>query len=233
MLDAKEVISRFDQLVEEKSQAKAQEMIKEVTRMKKMLKKKDHELKDKIKENKHLKSQMDEQNEYVKRLEARIEELTTDKEEVKVWTPDDKKRIYNEIEMIDKNPLDDDEEVVVTTHNTSNKKKPDMREEIEYPTGDFFKNMQTPPTKKYRSRANKVAWSVGKFEAPKHNTLRSSLPVCLRETSYFDNEDQKRTLLGEKKGGTYEKTLENKMKEEEDPSFGDGDVNVETDYDFD
>jgi hypothetical protein len=91
--------------------------------------------------------------------------------------------------------------------------------------------MHTPPVKKFKV-TSKVA-DLDTLKPPKNNSLRSSLPACLRDNSYFEPTDQWRTLLGEKKGGTYENSIEGKLKGDEDPSFGDCDVNVETDYDFD
>lgn len=131
--------------------------------------------------------------------------------------------------MIEKGS-DEEEEVIITTKDTSQKKRHVIRKEAVYPTSEFFGLMQTPPAKKFRPvNLGNTLESIKK--APK-NSLISSLPVCLREASYFDGQDQCRTLLGEKKGGTYEKTNQNKLKDIDDPSFGECDVNIETDYDF-
>lgn len=117
------------------------------------------------------------------------------------------------IEMIGKIPYqideDDEEPIITTKDNSSNKKPVEIREEIEYPSNNFDHILSTPQVK-YKANA-KVKPSKG--------SLRSSLPACLRENSYFDGRDQCRTLLGEKKGGTYEKTMETKLKQEQD--FGD------------
>lgn len=130
--------------------------------------------------------------------------------------------------MVDKNPLDEyDEELVITTKDSSQKKQV-IRKEAVYPSKELTHLMTTPPTKKFKGVSK-----IGNFLAPSQekNSLRSSLPAGLRDTSYFDNQDQFRTLLGEKKGKSLEK-LDNKIKDDHDPSYGDCDLNLETEFDF-
>lgn len=119
---------------------------------------------------------------------------------------------------------DNDEEIIITTKDTSNKKPVIIREELEYPNEKFMDLMTTPPTK--AKRTSKIGCLMNELKPPKMNSLHSSLPASLRDTSYFDGKDQVRTLLGG------EACLEQKAKHEDDPSFGDGDVNIDTDYDF-
>lgn len=119
--------------------------------------------------------------------------------------------------MVDKNPLDeDDEEQVITTKDTSQKKQV-IRKEAVYPSKELTNLMQTPPAKKFKG-VNRIANFTG--VKPEKNCLRSSLPVGLRETSYFDSQEQCRTLLGEKKGGSHDK-LDNVIKDEHEISYGD------------
>lgn len=112
IMDTKQDIARFNQIVDEKSKHKSEEVMKELNAVRKALKKKDHELSLKIDENKQLRNQLSEQNLYVQELEARIEEMRKERELEKLRTPESKKRIYDEIEieMIDKNPLNEEED---------------------------------------------------------------------------------------------------------------------------
>ena len=113
--------------------------------------------------------------------------------------------------MVDKfgNPLEA-EDIVVTTKDTSQKKSNKIQQETEYPSDEFMGMMASPPVKKYKN--SKIA-SLNKLKPKeKENSLRSSLPNYLRDNSYFDGQDQCRVLLDEKKAGTYEKHMENKLK---------------------
>lgn len=129
----------------------------------------------------------------------------------------------NKIEMVNKKSLDDEDDVIITS-NSSNKKHLEIRQEAEYPSKDLGTLVESPQMKKFRA-VSKMSGTVGK------NTLISSLPVGLRETSYFDNIDQWRTLLGEKKAGSHEKITQ-KGKDPQDASLAEWELNLETDYDF-
>lgn len=232
ILDTKEDIARFNEIVEEKTKLQTQDIKNELVSLKKTLRKKDKQLSIKSHENEQLKNSLDEQNLYVQELEARIQELLSSKsdEESKILTPEGKSSKKKEIELINKYSPDDEEEVIITTKDTSHKKVSGMRGEVVYPSNEFMGLMQTPPTKKFKA-LNKVS-HMSTLKPPAKNGIRSSLPAWLRETSYFDNQDQCRILLADKQGGTYEKQHEHKLKEADDPSFGDCDVNIDTDYDF-
>ncbi len=95
-------------------------------------------------------------------------------------------KLHEAIEMVNKRSLDDDDDVIITTKHSSNKKKIAIRKEAEYPTPDLEAMMQSPEVKKF-GETSKFSKTVGKASK---NTLISSLPVGLRETSYFDNTDQ-------------------------------------------
>lgn len=112
IIDTKEDIARFNQLVDEKSKLKAEEVTKELNAVRKALKKKDHDLAQKVDETKQLRNQLSEQNLYIQELEAKIEEMRKERELEKIRTPESKKRPYEEIEieMIDKNPLNEEED---------------------------------------------------------------------------------------------------------------------------
>lgn len=75
LLDVKKDIKRFDDIVEEKSAEKASVVKKELRHAKRSLKKKDTEIFELEEANKQLRNQLDEQNDYVMELEARIEKL--------------------------------------------------------------------------------------------------------------------------------------------------------------
>ena len=62
--------------------------------------------------------------------------------------------------------------------------------------------------------------------------MHSSLPTGIKDSSYFDLNEQKRSLVNWDKAGTVEKDADYKVKYGIDPSFADCDVNLETDYDF-
>lgn len=181
-------------------------------------------------------SALNEQNDYIQELESRIEELSKTDEETKTISPKDKIINHDEIEIIHKNnssgsKFDNDEEIIVsTTNNTSSKKPKLIQEEVEYNGGEIF-DFQASPDRKKKGRNSKVA-NLYNLNPPKQTLLHSSLPSSLQDASYFEIGEQKQSLLAVKKSGTQEKDLRYK-KEDGDPSFGDGDVNVETDYDFD
>jgi chromosome segregation ATPase len=91
--DTKDDIINFNKLVEEKSNQKAGDIKKDLDRSKRSLKKKDKQIKEKDEENKQLRNQVVEQDEYVQSLEARIEELlnpSEEKDEKIMHTPDEK-----------------------------------------------------------------------------------------------------------------------------------------------
>ena len=233
IINAKEDIDRFNDLVESKSSEKASEAKKEIRKLKKALKKKDNDYWDKWEENKQLRNQLDEQNEYVLELEARIQKLQSkdksEEEEKEDYSEIDtpSKEIDGEIEIINKKSYDDEDDVIITTKPSSQKKVFDVRKEAEYPSEEFGDLVESPE-KNYKADS-KFSETVGKVSK---NTLISSLPVGLRETSYFDNIDQCRTLLGEKRGKSHEKLDKKKLKDPNDPSFGEWELNLETDYDF-
>ena len=87
--------------------------------------------------------------------------------------------------------------------------------------------MNSPDVK--RKQILKANDLYSSLKPPKTNSLHSSLPASLRDTSYFDGKDQIRTLLGQIKMRTDEKDKENKGPEF---SYNDGDVNIETDFEF-
>ena len=93
----------------------------------------------------------------------------------------------NHIEMIEKSPPEFEGVIVTTKDTTQKKRRPHVRKEAVYPSQELANLMQTPPTKKFKA--------ISKFASITKNTstkgdLRSSLPVGLRDASYFDNQDQ-------------------------------------------
>jgi len=208
--DTKEDIARFNELVEKTSLQKSEKLAKDLKTTKKHLREKDTQLSEKLDENKQLKNQMDEQNIYVEELEARITELLSDQkeseEEIKVSTPEKMPKFSSRIEMVSKVDSGDDLDVIITTKDSSQKKQDKIRQEYEYPSDAFTDIMVTPPTKKYQknSRIADIA-EIEKLKKLKENSLRSSLPACLRDNSYFDNQEQWRVLLDDRKAATYEK----------------------------
>lgn len=177
ILDTKDDIARFNQIVEEKSKQQSEDIKNELLSVRKSLRRKDKELSIKTHENKQLKNSLDEQNSYVQELEARIQELLSaksDEEETKIYTPDKKSTKRREIELVNKN-YSDDEEVIITTKDTSHKKVSVVRGEAVYPSSEFLGLMQTPPTKKFKA-LNKVG-HLSTLKPPPKNSIRSSLPV--------------------------------------------------------
>lgn len=81
IIDTKEDIAKFNDLVEAKSSEKGTEIKRELRHMKRALKKKDSKIYTIEEENKQLRNQLDEQNEYVLELEARIEKLLKKEED--------------------------------------------------------------------------------------------------------------------------------------------------------
>ncbi len=79
LIDVKADIARFDEIVEEKSNQKSSVIKKELRYAKRSLKKKDTEIHELNEANHQLRSQLDEQNDYVMELEARIERLLKNK----------------------------------------------------------------------------------------------------------------------------------------------------------
>ena len=110
-------------------------------------------------------------------------------EETKIHSPNEKSSgKYIDTEL--KTPQSDEiEENIIATHNTSNKKKFE-KEEIEYQNDNFLNLIESPDEKP--KHTSKVAHLIGDT---KENSLRSSLPTSMRETSYFDGKDQVRSLL--------------------------------------
>ncbi|CAI2369926.1 unnamed protein product [Moneuplotes crassus] len=218
LIDLKQDIARFDQIVDQKSNEKAAIIKKELRHAKRSIKKRDTENSELEQINKQLRNQLDEQNDYVMELEARIEKLLSkrdenDSNETDHQTPNHK-ILREEIEIVNKSSLEDDDNVIITTNNTSNKKPLAIRKEAEYPSNDLSELMDSPQIKKFKpiTKLTETARKVPK------NTLISSLPLGLRETSYFENIDQCRTLLGEKKGKSDEK-IKDESKSPEDPSY--------------
>lgn len=143
----------------------------------------------KLKRNKekieHYKTQLNNQNDYILELEARIEELLKSDEETKALTPDAKGIKSSEIEMIikdSKSDPDPSEEVIDATNNSSNKKGSNAKEEIEYVGGEKF-NLDTTPRERYN------------LKPKKQNMLHSSLPKGVQDASYFDINEQRQSLL--------------------------------------
>ena len=148
LLDLKQDIARFDEIVDQKSNEKAAIIKKELRHAKRSIKKKDTENHELEEANKQLKNQLDEQNDYVMELEARIEkllkrELEKDDSETDHQTPSHKK-LHEEIEIVNKSSLEDDDNVIITTHNTSNKKPLAIRKEAEYPSNALSDLIDSP-----------------------------------------------------------------------------------------
>ena len=178
-----------------------------------------------------LNNQLNEQNEYVKELEAKIELLLTERDQSKFLTPEGKEQKDDEIEIVIKSPDSEPHgEIIATTKATSNKKKIEPIEEADF-SGDHFADIMNSPEIK-RKEIAKINSLYSSLKPPKTNSLHSSLPASLRDTSYFDGKDQIRTLLGQNKGRTDEKYKENREKQEAEISYNDGDVNIETDFEF-
>ncbi|CAI2375856.1 unnamed protein product [Moneuplotes crassus] len=229
LVDVKQDIARFDEIIEQKSTEKAAVVKKELRHAKRSIKKKDTEIHELEQVNKQLKNQLDEQNQYVMELEARVEKLLkqqndSDDNGTDHQTPN-KNNLREEIEMVNKTSLEEDDSVIVTPNNDSTKKHLASRKVLDYSSKDLSDCMESPKQSKLKS----VSGTVGKVSK---NTLFSSLPLGLRDTSYFDNIDQCRTLLGEKKEGGSRDKIQNKVPHPDDPSFEDSGPHLETDYDF-
>ena len=94
-------------------------------------------------------------------------------------------KVHEKVEMVHKKSLDEEDDVIITTKDSSQKKML-IRKEAVYPSKELNHLMETPPLKKFRA-VSKFSATVGKASK---NTLISSLPIGLREVSYFDNIDQ-------------------------------------------
>lgn len=179
----------------------------------------------------NLNNQLWEQNEYVTQLETRIDVLIRENEQIKLnQKQEEKDSSSQEFDIVVKTPDSATPgDNAVTTKATSDKKKIEPIEEVEY-SGDHFADVMNSPDLK-RKQISKTNNLYSSLRPPKTNSLHSSLPASLRDTSYFDGRDQIRTLLGQNKHRTEEKDKENKEKQGE-ISYNDGDVNIETDFEF-
>lgn len=140
-------------------------------------------------------------------------------------TSDEKSLKHDQIELVikdsqseshSKSHSDGGEEVIETTNNSPVKKVNTGKDQVEYTGGEKFDSDITP-RKKYNIRPQK------------QTNLHNSLPKGIQDSSYFDMNDQRRSLL---KYPIPDETLEEKQAVEKVGPFNDCDVNLDTEYDF-
>lgn len=183
LLKAKEDIARFDQIVSNKVGQKSANLVDKIEKLKNSLTKRDFEIKNKSSDINAFITQLSENDEYIRKLERRLEELIKEKLDTKIIKSGDK------TDMTDKS---NDIEISV------------MKEPLNLESSESYDlPIESTPPKNTR-KADKISKAF-EYNPPsqpadygvtvKRNQLHNSLPNSIKDASYFDVNEQRRTLL--------------------------------------